>query len=285
MRHLTGPFTVAALVAAGHDRMHAALELVTAHATAIGTSLAALAAATGDSLAIRNTGSAKPARILQLWADVQAAGTLRVRSPKFHDNVQGLRFDTLASDPNPLLPMGFGQTVYPNDVLSVELAGSNTAGDIESACMLLHYDELPGSSARLMTPDEVMRRTINIFTVENTIAAGTGGGYTGGEAINVEFDQFHAGGLYALIGYKVDTECAAVGWRGADTGNLRVGGPGIETEPELTADWFARLSRAFNIPLIPVFSAENKGGILVDVVQDENGADPTVTSIFVELSR
>ena len=62
-----------------------------------------------------------------------------------------------------------------------------------------------------------------------------------------------------------------------------MGGPGEETERELTSDWFVRLSRAYGIPLIPVFSAENKGGITVEGVQDENGADVTVTSIFAEL--
>jgi hypothetical protein len=46
-----------------------------------------------------------------------------------------------------------------------------------------------------------------------------------------------------------------------------------------------RLSTAFGMPLVPFFSAENKSGLLVDAVQDENGADVTVTSIFAELNR
>jgi hypothetical protein len=270
---------------AGEDRYFAALDLVTAQGTAIGATLAALAASTGDSLAIKNAPLEKPARILQLWCDVQVAGTLRVRSPKFHDNVQGIRYDTIVSDPRPLLPWGIGQRIYPNDVLTVELAGSAVAGDIEYVVLLNYYEDLPGAAARFINTEELKRRLLNIFTVENTIATGTGGGYTGSEAINVEFDQFHAGGQYALIGYTVDTECAAVTWKGADTANLRVGGPGDETERELTANWFKYLTEAFGIPLIPVFSAENKGGILVEAVQDENGADVTLTSIFAELAR
>lgn len=278
-------FSIADRLDARHDRQFAALELIHAQGTAIGATIAALAASTGDSLAVRNTGGVKPARLLNLWADVQVAGTLRVRSPKFHDNVQGIRIDTLIGDVRPLLPFGVSQPVYPNDVLSVELGGSAVAGDIEYVAMLLHYEDLPGAAARMLTAEEVIRRTINVFTVENTLATGTGGGYTGAEAINVEFDQFHAGGLYALVGYLVDTECTSVAWRGADTANLRVGGPGDETERELTSDWFMRLSRAYGLPLVPVFSAENKGGILIDAVQDENGADVTVTSIFAELSK
>lgn len=267
------------------DRHFAALEVINAQGTAIGATIAALAASTGDSLAVRNTGNTNPARILQVWTDVQAAGTARIRGSKFHDNVQGIRLDTLVGDIRPLLPWGLGQPVYPNDVIVAELGGSATAGDIESIGMLLYYPELLGANAQFVGPDDVMRRATNIFTVENTIATPTTGGWGGGEAINVEFDQFHAGAKYALVGYLVDTECTSVAWRGADTANLRVGGPGEETERELTADWFIRLSRAFGIPLIPVFSAENKGGITVETVQDENGADVTVTSIFVELGK
>lgn len=262
---------------------HAALELISGQGTAISATISALAAVAGDSLAVRNTGTANPAKILQLWADVQVAGTLRLRSPKFHDNVQGIRIGTVISDVNPLLPWGIGQPVYPNDVIAFELAGSAVAGDIEYVSALVYYPELPGAAFRGITREQLKQRAMNVFTVENTIATGTGGGWTGPEAINIEFDQFHAGGLYALVGYKTSAECASIGWRGADTANMRVGGPGIDNEPELTADWFGRLSDAFALPLIPVFSAENKGGILIDALQDENGADVTVTSFFVEL--
>jgi len=275
-RFVTDPFL---------DRCYAALEVIAAQGTAIGAALAALTAVAGDSLAVKNTGDAAPAKLLQLWTDVQVAGTVRLRSPKFHDNVQGMRFDTIIGDIRPLLPWGISQAIYPNDVLVAELAGSAVAGDVETLAMLNYYPNLPGAAARFITPDEVMRRAVNIFTVENTLALGTAGGWSGGEAINVEFDQFHAGAQYALVGYVVDVECAAVAWRGADTANLRVGGPGEETERELTANWFMRLSKAFNLALVPVFSAENKGGITVEGVQDENGADVTVNSIFVELSR
>jgi len=262
-----------------------ALDTVTAQGTAIGATIAALTAATGDALAIKSGAAGKLIKLLNIWDDVQVAGTGRIRSPRFHDNVQGLRFDTIISDPRPLMPWAAYQRCYENDVLVVELAGSAVAGDIEYIVMLIFYEDLPGISARFIGRDELTRRQGNLSFVENTIATGTGGGYTGGEAINVEFDQFHAGGEYALLGYLVDTECAAVCWRGPDTGNLRVSGPGEETERELTADWFVRLSEEKGIPLIPVIRAENKAATLIDAVQDENGADVTVTSIFAELSK
>lgn len=261
-----------------------ALDIVSAQGTAISATISALVAVAGDSLAIKNSPLDSQSRILQFWSDVQVAGTGRIRSARLHDNVQGLRFDTIIGDLRPYMPWGVSQRVYANDVLSVELAGSAVAGDVETISLLIYYPDLPGIAARFIGPDELKTRGGNLSMVENTIATGTAGGYSGGEAINVEQDQFHAGKQYALVGYLCDTETATIAWRGPDTGNLRVGGPGEETERELTSDWFVRLSRAYGLPLIPVISAENKAATLIDAVQDENGADPTITSIFQELS-
>lgn len=265
--------------------MGQALELIGASGTAIGATLAALAAVGGDSLAVRSTPADKRVDLVQFWTDVQVAGTARIRSPRMHDNVQGIRADTIISDLYPLMPMGLRQRLYSNDVLSVDLAGSAVAGDVEFVLMMLLYEDLAGAAARFIAPDELMRRAVNITGVENTIATIATPAWGGAEAINAEFDQFHASGQYALVGYVVDTEAPAVAWRGPDTSNYRVGGPGLETDRATTREWFIKLSRALGVPLIPVFSAENKAGTLIDALQDENGADTTVTSYFVELAR
>lgn len=262
-----------------------ALDLQSAQGTAITATISALTAVSGDSLAVKNSPIEKTARILSFWMDVQVAGTGRIRSARLHDNTQGIRFDTIIGDLRPYLPWGVSQRVYANDVLAVDLAGSAVGGDLETISWLTYFEDLPGISGRFISPDELKRRAGNLSYVENTIATGTAGGYSGAEAINIEFDQYHAGSQYALVGYLCDTEMGAICWKGPDTGNLRVGGPGEETERELTADWFMRLSVAHNLPLIPVFSAENKAATTIDVLCDENGADPTVTSILVELSK
>lgn len=262
-----------------------AMELIGASGTAIGATIAALTAVTGDSLAVRAGAENKRIDLAQFWTDVQVAGTARIRSARMHDNVQGIRQDTVISDLYPLMPPGVRQRLYPNDVIVAELAGSAVAGDVEYILMLLLYEELAGANARFITEEELKRRAINVTAVENTIATGTTPAWTGAEAINAEFDQFHAGGQYALVGYTVDVECPAVAWRGPDTSNYRVGGPGIETDRATTSDWFIWLSRMYGEALIPVFSAENKAGTLIDALQDENGADVTVTSYFVELSK
>jgi hypothetical protein len=89
---------------------------------------------------------------------------------------------------------------------------------------------------------------------------------------------------YAWLGSRVGVECAAVCMRGADTGNLRCAVPGNELAGELTSNWFVSLSRAFGMPLIPVFSSANRAGITVDAVQDENAAAVPVSHLFARLA-
>ena len=261
-----------------------AWELLTGFVTAPSSTQTALTMSTGDSLAIRAGVGDKLVYLVQAWTDQQTAGTLRIKSPRMHDAVQGIRVKSVASEAKCLLPWGRPQRVYPTDVLSVDLSGSATGGDIETAAMLFYYEDIGGIQARYITWEDVQRRAIDLLYVENTLALGTAGGWSGSEAINSEFDLFKAGFDYALLGYEVDVECAAVAWRGADTGNLRMGGPGDELAKHVTCDWFGRLARSTGLPAIPVFNSLNKAGIQIDGAQDENGADPLVNSIFAVLS-
>lgn len=260
-------------------------QLVSAMGTAIGATIAALTAVTGDSLIVPSFDQNKKAWILQVWADVQVAGTLRIRAPQMHDNVNGIRIDTIISDVTPVLPWGVPSRIFPNQALNVELAGSAVAGDLEHVVMLQAYEELPGQMGRYLSPDDVVKRMVHLLTVENTITTGTTGAWTGSEAINAEIDQFQSEFDYAILGFKTDTECAGFGVKAPAWANTRIGGPGIETEPWLTSDWFLRLSRTYGMPLVPYFAGNDKASVLVDCLIDENGADPTFTIYLAALRK
>lgn len=262
--------------------MGLAMQVLSGFVTAPSTTFTALTMGSGDSLTVRNHPRGR-GWLLNAWADSQTAGNLRILSAQMHDNVQGIRLFSVASEVAPLMTPGLKVPLEPFDTMVVSLTGSATSADIESACLLMFYEDAHGFDARLLTWAQVKPRIIDVFTVENTLALGTGGGYSGEEAINAEFDQFKSNFDYALLGYTVSAECAMVGWRAPDTSNLRVGGPGNELRKELTAGWFKYLSEEYQIPAIPIFNANNKGGILIDGVQDENGTDTTVTSIFARL--
>lgn len=260
--------------------MGQALELLTGFVTAPGAILTALTMAIGDTLSIRSFNDPSSARLLTNWTDSQGIGAFQIRSPKLHDNVQGITIQTVIGNPLPLMPEGVTQKVYSQDTLTALLSGSAVAGDIETACMLMHYDDLPGISARLIDAMELAERCEEIMISTNTIATGTAGGYSGSQAINATVDNWKANRDYALIGYQVSVQCAAIRWAGSDTGNLGVGGPGDISQKDITGDWFRYLSMNTGRPLIPVFNAANKQSILISAAQDENGADPIVTSIF-----
>lgn len=263
--------------------MGVALELIAGRVVAPGTTLTPITINTGNSLTIRNAPFDSDVFILQAWATNQSAGILRIRSPKLHDNVQGLRLRTVAARAFPLLPLGTPQKTFPQEALTVELSGSATAGDIEMAALLLYYSNLPGVDARLHSIDDIAPRVKHIFPVETSITPGTSGDYSGEKTIVADFDLFKANTDYALLGYRVTARANLVRYRGADTGNLGIGGP---AEPELawlTERFFVTLSETYNIPAIPVFNSANKGAILVDTQQDENATALVVTSYFAEL--
>lgn len=260
------------------------IELLTGFVTAPSTTFTALTMATGNSLTIRNTPIDALILLIQAWSVQQTAGNFRIRSPQMHDNVQGMRLFSVASQPEPLLPEKQKQKLRTQDTLVAELTGSATGGDIEQACMLIYYEDIPGIDARLIDSAEAADRMVDLLTVENTLALGTAGGYSGEEALNAEFDLLRANTDYALLGYLVSAQCACIRWRGIDFGNLGVGGPGNELAQELTSNWFADISDQLGKPAIPVFNSANVQGILIDGAQDEDGADVTVTTILAQLS-
>lgn len=263
--------------------MPPAIDTITSTGTAIGAVLAATTIAAGDSFTIKNAPLNSDVLLLQAWVDAQVAGMVRIRSPKFHDNVDAIRSRTLIGILEPLLPMGAPQKLYPQDTEIVELAGSAVAGDIESVVQLVYYADLPGQAARLITPDVLKQRQRNLLGVRVVIVCAVTGGYGGAAAINSAVDLLKANTDYAVLGMTTDVEAAAICLRGPDTGNLRVAVPGEPGLWHVVNDWFVRLSKAYNLALIPVINSANKGGTLIDAVSDENAATLNVTIWLAEL--
>jgi hypothetical protein len=263
--------------------MGKALEILSGGVTAPAAVATTLTLASGDSLTIRNAPSGK-IKLLTAWNTQQTtAGELVIRSPRLHDNVRGITFPAPLMLNQPRLWLPHLQSLESQDTLTVTLTGSAVAGDIELASLLVYYENLPGIDANLITPDELKSKGVDILTVQNTITTTTGPNYTGAVAINATNDLMRANTLYALVGYSVSAQCGAITFRGSDTGNLRIGGPGRASEITETRDWFIRLSDLTQIACIPVFNSANKSNTFVEAQQDENAAAVVVTSIFIEL--
>lgn len=255
--------------------MGLAMEIITGKATNP-ASFTAVTMATGDSSTVRNFVDPNRAWFLNAWGLGATKGIFRVRSARLHDNVQGIKSAFAAATPVPLFDEHMKQMLYAQDSLTIEIQDAGTETDMAS--MLMFYENLPGTDARLYRWEEIEPRIIEVMGTEVDITTGgTAGDYGGATAINATFDQFKANQDYAILGYVTDTAMLSVGIRSADFGNLRVGGPGTNNKID-TRSWFTRLARVYNMPTIPVFNSANKANTLVDVVHNATG-----TSVVVEL--
>jgi hypothetical protein len=262
----------------------AGLEIVSGFVTAPGATFTAWTVATGNSLQIRSASFGKPIWLVGAWAFNQVAGVMRIRSPRLHDFVQGIRMRISATNSDALYPdsalYGWKQSLIPQDVLTVEHTGTAVGGQIETGSLLVYYEDLPGIAGRFIDNDLLEKAGVNIIGQEVSITTGVAGGYSGQVAINVTNDNFKANTDYALLGGMVDVRAGSIRIQGVDTGNLGVGYPAEPTQRHLTSNWFQRLSTSLRRPLIPVFNSANKTAILVDATGNQ-GAITTVATLFM----
>lgn len=262
--------------------MGKAIEVISGAVTNPGATLTAVTMNSGDSLAVRSFDAARMGRVDNVWALGATAGLIRMRSPRLHDNLQGLRLQYAAADPRPQLPDWVYQRLYPMDTLIVEMTGGAAEVDLFSA--LMYYEEIPGFDQKLYKWADISRRIEHyvVNEVQLTTAA-TAGLYSTAVALNATFDTLAAGRQYALLGYNVSAQVNSVTVRGADTSNLRVGGPGHLQRDE-TRDWFLRNDLVHELPFIPVINAANKGATFVEVTSNATGATVQVDLLLAMLS-
>lgn len=260
--------------------MGTALDVIVAAATNPGAGPAALVPVPGDSLTVRNADLATSIFLENVNRLGAAAGLVRLRSPRMHDNLQGLRLRGSAANSRPLLSWEHEQRLWPQDLLIAEISGG--AAEVDGAAMFLFYQDLPGVAARLMTWDQIQPRMVNLVGVEvDTVTSGTAFNWAD-TALTATFDTLKSGVDYAVLGYESDTEVLAVGVKGPDTGNLRCAGPGT-TERVYTDNWFVDNARHANRAWVPVINAANKGTTFVSVAHSALGAAVNVNLILAEL--
>jgi hypothetical protein len=267
--------------------MPRALDTVTGFVTAPGATFTAWTMATGDSLAVRAAMPNSNIWLIGAWAWNQVAGVMRVRSPRLHDNVQGIRMRTPANIVINKIPIrditGAAQKLFTQDTLIAEQTGSAVAGQIETGSLLIWYDDVPGLAGRFIDQATLKKNGVNIMGQEVTVTTGTAGGYSGSVAVNSTNDNFKANTDYALVGGVVDTRVSTVRVKGVDVANLGVSFPGEPSTGDITDNWFANISAATGIAMIPVFNSQNKGAILVDAVAQQVAVTTVITLFFVEL--
>lgn len=247
-----------------------------------GTTVTDLVARSGDSFTVRSFPFESGAFLEGVWAKSSTRGLIRVRSPRLHDNVQGIRLQYQTATPQNLLPDEAEQRLFPQDVLVVSATGAAAAE--AAGALTVYYRDLPGTDARLAMWEQVKPRVVNILTAEVAIGSiTTAGRWSDGTALDATFDLLKANVDYAVLGYVTALERLSIALRGPDTGNLRVGGPG-PTSPLETRNWFVDQSRIKGTPHIPIINAANKGATLAFQGDDTAAAAVDVGFILAELS-
>jgi hypothetical protein len=250
-----------------------------------------LAAASGESLAIRWLEAGTQVYLLEAWGGNNTSKMdISIRSPLMHDNVRGLRFahmfnPTLSgADGNPQLYLApyWRQEYNPTDTLVVEVNGT-AAADVTFTQSLLY--RAPGmSGGRFLSAPEVLARTRNLVGIRVSPAAeATTSTYGTAEAINTDDDRLKANTDYALLGLTTDLPFTTLGIFGPDTGNFTIPIPGHWNE-QATAGWFYELARRWNEPLIPVINSNNKGVTFTKLADAGGGTAPLISLQFAELA-
>lgn len=262
--------------------MGLAMEVISGSVTNPSTAFTQLTMAPNDSATVRNFNQGDNAWMLDQWALGATKGLIRTISPRLHDNVQGITLAYAAALPVPLWSAYAREKLYPQDNLGLYQTGG--ASEVDMSTSLMYYSNLPGTSARLFTPAEVMSRALHQSGVQLALTTGgTAGQYGGSVAINATQNQFKANTDYAILGYVTDTAVGTIGIRSADFGNLRVGGPGTNNKIE-TRDWFTRLSDTYGLPMVPVFNAANVSNTIVDCCTTQTSTGIVITFECIELS-
>ncbi len=235
----------------------------------------------GDTFAVPAFSVNSPAFLEQAWVQGAVQDFISIKSPKFHDNNQGIRLRTGGLAQRPLLPDAAGQPLYPVDNPTATLDA--TAAGSGAISLLYRFTDLPGISPRMGMWADIQPRIKAISGVDVAIGACPAvGSYSAGNAINSTFDNFQAGCDYALLGYLCPISGVSLVIQGIDTGNVKVGGP-MSTDPLITYNWFKNESELTGFPMIPIIAANNKGATNVYQVAGGANAATTITLILALL--
>jgi hypothetical protein len=243
------------------------------------TTFTALSAVSGDTLTVRTLAGQQEALLIDFGCKHATAGMVRVRSPYLHDDVNALRFRTLAADASGLTGWAPDQRLRGQDTLIVESTGGSSAEQV-SYWQLAYYKELNGGPSYYITRAELDARAIEEIGYEVAVTGGSTATW-GSALMSSGTGILKANQMYAVVGYVLDVACTAWGIYGPDTGNFRAGGPGITTR-QFTRTWFADMSDACGLPTIPVINSQNLSGTQVQVV-DSAGA--TAVNVDLYLAR
>jgi hypothetical protein len=241
----------------------------------------ALLTNSGDPAQIRSFDS--PAKAYWYGTTLQGSGTrmARITSPRLHDNVTGLTFQSPESPTEFLFPSQGDQSVYSVDQFNVSMDAAASSDTILG--LHTYYTDLSGINQDLRTWEQVKPNIINYKVMEVAVtSSGTPGTWVD-TVITTTENQLKADFRYALLGFEQSVALGLVGLKGPATGNLRICAPGASATFPLT-EYFIRLSEFHARPYIPVFKANDRGATFISCANAAASTNANVYCILAQLA-
>lgn len=238
--------------------------------------------AAGDSLAVRAFSPPARAYLEDITVKGGQVTTTRVLSPYLHDTTRGITMITSQAPNLYGLPKAVAQELNSQDALIVQ----TLSGGANSTVVALHtyYSDLGASSARLSDWGTVKGLIGDIKPVEIDVTASATIGQWNDLAFTTTENLLRANTDYAVLGYTVDVACCVVAFKGQDTGNLRISGPGTVLQ-DVSVNYFVDLDMNADSPHIPIINAANAANTTVSVADNAASTAVKVQLILAELSQ
>lgn len=233
----------------------------------------------GDSLSVRSFGSGY-ARLESMFVNGSGTRQARIVSPRFHDNVTGLTFQSPESPTEFLFPRDVAQPLYSSDTLAV--SADAAASSDTTVALLNYYSDLEGINANFQTWEQVKARMVNLKTVEVACTSAAAIGAWSDTVITTTENQLKADYSYALLGFETNAALTCMGIKGPATGNLRVCAPGATSTLDITS-YFIEMGLRQGTPHIPVFKANDRANTFVSVAADAASVNANVYMILAQL--
>ena len=266
--------------------MGLAIETIAGRAVNPGAALpgAQLTNNTGSSFTVRAASQEAGPALEAMWAKGGTAGVFNIHSPRMHDNITGISFPYPINQPVDELAESPASPLFANDPLLAFITGG--AAETDCGFATIRYPDLDGVSAVLATEAEILPRIRNVVTVRVTVSgAATLGDWSAGTAINTTDDKLHADEVYGVLGIVPTNTVGAVAIQGPDTGNLKIGMPGLNSLlPFDSRYYFLKQARLSGQSWVPVIKANNKAGTFIFQCDNLAGANNDCFVILAELN-
>lgn len=254
------------------------LDVHNAATSAIG--LTAATAASGDSLSVRSFSDPGYAKLEAVFLQGATPRRFRVTSPRMHDNVTGISFQSGETPAQFLLPREVGEPLYSADTLVASMDAAASSDTV--AALLAYYKDLQGIDANLLSWAQVKSRMIRLKVMEVDVTSSATIGAWSDTVITTTENQLKADYEYALLGFQSSAALLCMGIKGPSTGNLRVCAPG-STETLDISEYFIEMSERHGTPHIPVFKANDRNATFISVAANTASAAADVFAILAQL--